>query len=140
MRSIAFKRRLLVLYRHRGLKFLVLANAKQRSGNLESYLECYFFIMNCKLRLPDRHRRKWKIVLTIFVSTIFHNEVFVYWRDSTKWPYLSCEKTSENDCQKLLVVADPQILGPLSEPLSSIGYMDTDLYVYQSKLILCYLQ
>lgn len=78
------------------------------------------------LRLIDRHRRKWRIISAVIALTIFHNEIFIYWRDSTRWPYLTCEKVTENDCLSMLIVADPQILGPLSEPLGRVGYMDTD--------------
>ena len=72
--------------------------------------------------LMVKHKR-WKLALILLAATVVHNECLVFWRDWLSWPSINC---NSDGCLKMLIIADPQILGPAMEPLSFLGHMDTD--------------
>ena len=79
--------------------------------------------MRCRLNLKS-FKQRLKLFFFILCLAAFHNECFVYWYDSMKWPRVNCLQ-SEQLCQRILVVSDPQILG-LHEFLGWIAYTDSD--------------
>jgi hypothetical protein len=83
-------------------------------------------------RCSNKKPRRWKPVVLLLFLTVLRNEFLVYWWSTLYWPSLPhCaainNNNNNNNCLSLMIVSDPQILGPKSEPLASIfGYFDTD--------------
>jgi len=79
-----------------------------------------------------KKRREW-ILLTL-ILTVIHNEFFSFWQDSWTWPQLQCHHSIHNSssCQKILIVADPQILSISNGIVSFVEAMDSDMYMKQS--------
>ena len=77
---------------------------------------------------PFRYfKKRWKLSVLILCLTVLHNECLVYWFDSIRWPQVNgCRH--QDSCQTILIVSDPQILGPTTGNLmlSWIGYIDSD--------------
>lgn len=70
-------------------------------------------------------KNRWKIIIVILTLTVFYNEHFVYWCNSMWWPQLNCRETGV-PCEKILIVSDPQILGPKNDLLNRFGFTDSD--------------
>ncbi|XP_008190944.1 uncharacterized protein Mppe [Tribolium castaneum] len=69
----------------------------------------------------------WLVVTLVYV---FYVEYCVYMWNSTTWHKLNCE--NERDCTKILLVADPQIIGQRKEIihfLTPFAILDSDLYL-----------
>ncbi|GLG96496.1 Metallophosphoesterase 1 homolog [Gryllus bimaculatus] len=81
--------------------------------------------------MPAIHRSKTKIVLLFLGTLIFYNEFLSYFLQSIfKWPAVSCDGRPE--CVKILLVADPQIIGEQFEPgfpLGTLARWDCDRYL-----------
>ncbi|XP_046654580.1 cell division control protein 1-like [Daphnia pulicaria] len=86
--------------------------------------------MRCRLHLKSFNQRL-KLFFFILCLTVFHNEYFVYWHDSMKWPHVNCLQSENRHCQRILIVSDPQILG-IHEVLGWIAYSDSDRYLAKS--------
>ncbi|XP_035731788.1 uncharacterized protein LOC118445872 isoform X2 [Vespa mandarinia] len=75
-----------------------------------------------------RNRLKHKMICigTIILATIIYNEYFVYEIQKFKWALRDCK-----DCVKVLLVADPQILGEKNENYmgSWLARWDSDRYL-----------
>lgn len=50
----------------------------------------------------------------IFVITLY-NEVYIYYANAKNWLPINCNNTAAKPCTKLLLVADPQIIGEHNE-------------------------
>ncbi|KAK4029975.1 hypothetical protein OUZ56_022931 [Daphnia magna] len=86
--------------------------------------------MRWRLHLKS-YKQRFKLFFLILCLTVFHNEYFVYWYDSMKWPSISCLQLENQQCQRILIVSDPQILG-LHEVFGWIAYTDSDWYLQKS--------
>ncbi|XP_050294539.1 uncharacterized protein LOC126734818 isoform X2 [Anthonomus grandis grandis] len=67
-------------------------------------------------------------ILTL--SFIFYAEFLNYKLNSRTWPRMSCK--SDSDCTRILLVADPQIIGRLNEiihPITPFSIFDSDRYL-----------
>lgn len=85
-----------------------------------------------------RHSKKtFKILALIAVALIFYNEFLTYWFAYLSWPQLHKEhlfKLPKNDSNRpfrMLLVADPQLIGENDEPwyFSHIARWDSDRYL-----------
>ncbi|ENN79717.1 hypothetical protein HUJ04_003857 [Dendroctonus ponderosae] len=77
---------------------------------------------------------KKKICLTFWtiltLSYAFYAEFLIYKLKTGSWPFMTCR--NEKDCIKILLVADPQIIGNLNEifsPLSPFTIFDSDRFL-----------
>jgi hypothetical protein len=78
------------------------------------------------------HFSKLKIIFYLGLSLIFYNEFLVYWISYINWPSVHNYSTSKtNESYRLLLVADPQLIGENDEPwfLSWIAQWDSDRYL-----------
>lgn len=73
-----------------------------------------------------------RLFLTSLLLLVIYNEYIVYvWKSFTTWPEITCP---ENEiCTKVLVIADPQILGDLSEYI--FARFDNDRYLRNTFLL-----
>lgn len=78
--------------------------------------------MSIKLICFDFRITPLKIGLILLFGVVIYNEWFVYILSSLSWPYMQCGDIKE--FYKILLVADPQILGEQSE--SWIARWDSD--------------
>ena len=71
---------------------------------------------------------KSRLIFYISLIIIFYNEFLVYWQSYSSWPSLF--KTDKTDI-RLLLVADPQLIGDNDEPWyqESIAKWDSDRYL-----------
>ncbi|KAG7202186.1 hypothetical protein KM043_015865 [Ampulex compressa] len=78
-----------------------------------------------------RNRLKHRVIPIglILIATILYNEFLVYEMQKLKWSLREC-----SDCVKVLLVADPQILGKRNENYlgSSIARWDSDRYLQKT--------
>ncbi|GJQ78978.1 hypothetical protein Trydic_g140 [Trypoxylus dichotomus] len=87
-------------------------------------------------RLIRGRLRGSRLAIAIIVCVLFYTEFFIYHLNSKKWQQLKC--TDEDSCVKIVLVADPQIIGKLNEVihfLTPFSIWDSDRYLrvtYQS--------
>ncbi|XP_066256354.1 metallophosphoesterase 1 [Euwallacea similis] len=81
-----------------------------------------------------RRLSKKKLLLTFWtilvLSYLFYAEYLIYKLKSNSWPSMSCK--NEETCTRILLVADPQIIGNLNEPiriLTPFTIFDSDRYL-----------
>jgi len=85
---------------------------------------------NSEKAMKPRTSLKVKIIFFISLSLIFYNEFAVYWLNYASWP--SSEKLKLNtDAVRLLLIADPQLIGENDEPWyqSWAARWDSDRYL-----------
>lgn len=68
------------------------------------------------------------ILAFVLATTIIYNEWFIYSLYTSKWPSLYCG--NEEHCKRILLVADPQILGEEGESL--LARWDSDRYLFNT--------
>lgn len=68
------------------------------------------------------------LLVFLFTTTIIYNEWFVYSLYARNWPTLFCG--NEKFCKKVLLVADPQLLGEERENL--LARWDSDRYLFNT--------
>ncbi|XP_077287624.1 metallophosphoesterase isoform X2 [Arctopsyche grandis] len=76
-----------------------------------------------------RFRNQFKIILVLLSCVVFYNEYVIYTLQTYRWPNLTCAQDSS--CLRILLVADPQILGEQNDdsPFKYIFNWDSDRYV-----------
>ncbi|KAF4532821.1 hypothetical protein B566_EDAN002672 [Ephemera danica] len=78
------------------------------------------------------HRRRGsKFILGILVVAIFWAEWLSYWLQALTWPNVICKNDDEH-CIRILLVADPQIIGEHFEmgfPVGPLSRWDSDKYL-----------
>lgn len=65
--------------------------------------------------------------ITVTLSYVFYAEFLIYQLQSDTWPKLGCK--NEQSCTRILLVADPQIIGNLNEvvhPVTPFSIFDSD--------------
>jgi len=77
-----------------------------------------------------------KALFLISLSLVFYNEVAVYWLNYASWPGIKTLKLEENSI-RLLLVADPQLIGENDEPWyqSWAARWDSDRYLRNTFLL-----
>ncbi|PNF22752.1 hypothetical protein B7P43_G06671 [Cryptotermes secundus] len=80
-----------------------------------------------------KKQRKTRIILVIIIAVLIYNEYIAYsLKKWFSWPTIHCSTSSK--CIKILLVADPQILGEQYEvyfPRGLISRWDSDRYIYK---------
>ncbi|XP_067011180.2 uncharacterized protein Mppe [Anabrus simplex] len=72
-----------------------------------------------------KHRTRARIVVLLLGTVVFYNEFLSYTFQSWfKWPSVSCDA-----CVRILLVADPQIIGERYENLGPLARWDCDRYL-----------
>lgn len=81
-----------------------------------------------------KHRSKKRYILIFIIAVVIYNEYLSYALKSWfSWPTIRCSATS--NCVKILLVADPQILGEQYEthfPRGALSRWDSDRYLYKT--------
>jgi hypothetical protein len=83
---------------------------------------------------------KTRIIFYTSLLILFYNEFLIYWLSYTNWPQLTIKK--ENTI-RLLLIADPQLIGDNDEPWyqDSIARWDSDRYLQNTyRIALSYTQ
>ncbi|XP_021925589.1 DNA polymerase beta isoform X2 [Zootermopsis nevadensis] len=82
----------------------------------------------------NKQRSTARIILVIIIAVLIYNEYIVYsLKKWFSWPDIHCDTSSK--CIKILLVADPQILGEQYEtnfPRGALTRWDSDRYLYKT--------
>lgn len=84
-----------------------------------------FLLNNFRRLLKSKNYTYFWIIFTLIF--IFYNEVFSYYLNTGNWYNLNCKNPKH--CTKILLVADPQIIGNTKEVihfLTPINIFDSD--------------
>lgn len=90
--------------------------------------------------LKSKNISKFKIIFYLGLSLIFYNEFLVYYISYINWPSLHFSNhttKSVNQSIRLLLVADPQLIGENDEPwfVSWLARWDSDRYLKNSFIL-----
>ena len=86
--------------------------------------------------MKSRTSLKVKTIFFISLSLVFYNEFAVYWLNYASWPGIDTLKL-DADSVRLLLVADPQLIGENEEPWyqSWVARWDSDRYLRNTFLL-----
>nr|XP_023026581.1 metallophosphoesterase 1 homolog [Leptinotarsa decemlineata] len=82
---------------------------------------------------PCFKRRLLHIPLILVILCVSHHEIFSYYLNTRNWPSLRCD--NKNECTRILLVADPQIIGNNEEKyhfITPFSIFDSDRFVQKT--------
>lgn len=82
-----------------------------------------------RISFSGRLKRKNVILMLALICVLFYTEFFIYHINTRKWVQLKC--ANPISCTRILLAADPQIIGKKNEVIHSItplSIWDSDRY------------